>query len=59
MNIPQLVDELWQISRDIKAEYRSDYKEMIEDMYDNGLGVLIEVCERIANTEIEIPEDDE
>jgi hypothetical protein len=59
MNIPQLVDELWQVHKDINAEYRSDYKEMIEDMYDEGLGALIEVCQYIVNTEIEIPEDDE
>ena len=59
MNIPQLVDALWQIHKDINAEYRSDFKEMIEDMYDEGLGALIEVCQYIVNTDIEIPEDDE
>ena len=59
MNIPQLVDALWEIHKDINAEYRSDFKEMIEDMYDEGLGALIEVCQYIVNTDIEIPEDDE
>ena len=59
MNISTLVDALWQVHKDINAEYRSDYKEMIEDMYDEGLQPLIEVCQYIVNTNIEIPEDDE
>jgi len=59
MNIQQLVDALWEIHKDINAEYRYNFKEMIEDMYDEGLGALIEVCQYIVNTDIEIPEDDE
>lgn len=59
MNISKLVDELWQVHKSINAEYRSDYKQIIEDMYDEGLQPLIEVCQYIVNTEIVIPEDDE
>ena len=59
MNISKLVDELWQVHKDINAEYRSDFKDIIEDMYDEGLDQLIDVCKRIVDTEIVIPEDDE
>ena len=59
MNIPQLVDDLWKVHTAINADYLSNFKEQIEEMYDDGLGALIEVCQYIVNTEIVIDEDDE
>ena len=59
MNIPKLVDDLWQVHTAINAEYLSNFKQQIEEMYDEGLDQLIDVCTKIANTEIVIDEDDE
>ncbi len=49
MNIAKLVNDLWQVHRSAKPSN-------IEQLYDDGYGALVEVCQRIANTNIEIPE---
>lgn len=49
MNIAKLVDDLWQIHRSAKPSN-------IEELYDEGYGALVEVCQRIANANIETDE---
>lgn len=49
MNISKLVDELWQVHRKAKPSN-------IEELYDEGYGALVEVCQRIANANIEADE---
>ena len=49
MNIPQLVDELWQVHRKAKPQN-------IEKLYNDGYGALVEVCRYIANANIEADE---
>jgi hypothetical protein len=59
MNISQLVDELWDVKKALDMDYVSGYKEKLERMYDDGLDQLIDICKRIGDADIEIPEEDE
>jgi hypothetical protein len=49
MNIPQLVNDLWQVHRNAKPSN-------IDELYDEGYGALVEVCRYIANANIEADE---
>ena len=49
MNISILVDAFWQVHRKAKPSN-------IEELYDEGYGALVEVCQRIANANIEADE---